>query len=250
MAQVFREQRAEMQSTFVAIRQKIADAQVATRNLNAKAKRCEEEKAEADQRFGAAHSKCIELREQITDRERDLSDVENQVPLAKSKMHELESALGENKHFERILQQTRREVEELQKRKEAMHVKAKQRAEDCWQATQKLHRLEVSVEEAEKKIDFCTRRIIVARERLAAVDAQTQTVSMNYQQASKNEMENKFVEMQAKVSAAKERRRKIEEEEKHLTWEIEEKEMELKTYQQKVRDMFDGQRELASSKLL
>ena len=40
-------------------------------------------------------------------------------------------------------------------------MKAKQKAEDCWQATQKLHRLEVSVEEADKRIDFCTRRIIV-----------------------------------------------------------------------------------------
>ena len=57
----FREQRAEMQSTFVAIRQKIADAQVATRNLDAKAKRLEEEKAEADRRFDAAHAKCVEV---------------------------------------------------------------------------------------------------------------------------------------------------------------------------------------------
>lgn len=239
-----------MQHTFVAIRQKIADAQVAIRNLDAKSKCLEEEKAHANQRFVVANAKRVELREQIADRERDLSDLENQVPLAKSKMHELVSMLGENKHFEGILQQTRKEVEELQKRKETMHVVAKQKAEDCWQATQKLHRLEVGVEEADKKIDFCTRRIIVARERLAAVETQTQSVSMNYQEASKNEMENKFIEMQAKVRAAKERRKKIEERKKHLTWETEEKEKEWNMYVQKVKDMFDGQRELASSKLL
>lgn len=250
MAQVFREQRAELQNTFVSIRQKIADAQIAIRNHNSKTRRLEEEKKKADERFDETRTKCTELRNQIADRERDLMDVENQIPLAKSKMHELESMCGENTHFKKLLQQTRQEVEELEKLREVSHLKAKQKAEDCWQANQKLHRLEVRVEEVERRMEFAVRRIIVAQDRIAAVETQTESISRNYRQPSKNEMENNLYEMQLKVNGAKDRRKKVEEKALHLTWETEELEKQISVYRYKMKEMFSGQRELASSKLL
>lgn len=239
-----------MTSTFVSIRRKIADAQDAIREHNTKAKVFEEEKLDADQRTEEARAKCADLRNKIADRERDLADVENQIPLAKSKMHELKSVFGENKHFEKVLEQTRREVEVLEKRKEQVHLEAKQKAEDCWQAKQKLHSLEVRVEEVDKKIEFCMRRMIVAQEKIAAVDMQANSISTNYRESSKSEMENTFYELQLKVSGAKERRKKSEEEALQLTWDTEELGNQIKMYHNKMREMFTGQRELASSKLL
>jgi chromosome segregation ATPase len=249
-ANVLREQRMEMSNTFVAIRQKIADAQVAIRNLNVKSKDLQEQKAEADQRHDEARAKCLDLRNRIADTERDLSDAENQIPLAKSKMHELESMYGENKHFEKVLERTRKEVTDLEKRKDDVHTLAKEKAEDCWQAKQKLHKLELRVEEVDKRMEFCVRRIIVAQEKISAVDAQSTTVSKNYKEMSKNEMENKFYEKQLMVSQAKERRKASEEKAMQLSWKVEELDEQLKMYQNKMREMFSGQRELASSKLL
>ena len=248
-ANILREQRLEMSNTFVAIRQKIADAQVAIRNLNNKTEDLNEQKAEADKRYDDAHAKCEKLRGLIADRERDLSDAENQIPLAKSKMYELESMYGENKHFEKVLERTRKEVVDVEKRKDEVHRLAKEKAEDCWQAKQKLHKLELRIEEVDKKMEFCARRIIVAQDRIAAVDAQSNVISKNYTELSKNEMENKYYEKQAMVNEAKQRRKLAEEKAMKMTWQVEELEKEVKMYQDKLREMFSGHRELSSSKL-
>ena len=249
-AKVIHEQRLEMSNTFAAIRQKIADAQVAIRRLNKKTVDLEEQKAESDRRYEEAHAKCVQLRNQIADRERDLFDAENQIPMAKARMHELESMCGENKHFEKVLERTRKEVTDLEKRKDEVHHLAKQKAEDCWQATQKLHKLEVRSEEVDKSIDFAFRRIMVAQERISAVEAQSNTVSKNYEELSKNEMEKKCYEKQLMVSQAKERRKASEERAMKLSLEAEELERQKDMYHGKLLDMFSGQRELASSKLL
>ena len=240
----------EMSNTFVAIRQKITDAQQAIRNLNAKTRNMDERKVEAEQRYDEARAKCVDLRNQIADRERDLSDVEHQIPLAKSKMHELESMYGENKYFEKVLQRTRAEVTDLEKRKHKVHAEAKEKAEDCWQAKQKLHKLELRIQDVDRRMEFCMRRIIVAQERIYAVEAQSNTISKNYKEPSKNEIENKFYEKQLMVSQAKERRKTSEEKAMKLSWDVEELDKQLQMYQGKMREMFSGQRELASSKLL
>ncbi|WP_395241802.1 hypothetical protein, partial [Salmonella sp. s51933] len=92
--------------------------------------------------------------------------------------------------------------------------------------------------------------IIVAREKISVVESQSSSVSRNYQELSKDEMENKFYEWQTKVSIAKERRKKTEEHVMQLTWETEELEKQIQVYYEKMSEMFSGQRELASSKLL
>lgn len=249
-AKLFREQRLEMSNTFVIIREKIAKAQLTINQLKKKADVLEEQKDGADQRYDEARAKCVELRNQIADKEGDLSDVENQIPLAKSKMHELESMYGENKHFEKVLERTRNEVVELEKRKDEVHKFAKEKAEDCWQAKQKLHKLELRIEDVDKRMEFCMRRIIVAQERIIAVEAQSNTISKNYQELGKSEMENKFYEKQLMVNQAKERRKASEEQAVKLSWEVEELDKQLQMYKSKMREMFNGQRELASSKLL
>jgi hypothetical protein len=63
-------------------------------------------------------------------------------------------------------------------------------------------------------------------------------------------MENKFYEKQALVSQAKERRRISEEKAMKLSWDVEELDKQVKMYEDKMREMFSGQRELASSKIL
>ena len=248
-ANILREQRLEMTNTFVAIRQKIADAQVAIRNLNNKAEDLKEQKVEADKRYDDAHARCEELRGMIADRERDLADAENQIPLAKSKMHELESMCGENKYFEKVLERTRREVVDVERRKNDVHRLAKEKTEDCWQAKQKLHKLELRIQEVDRKIEFCTRRIIVAQERMAAADAQSNVISKNYTELSKNEMENKYYEKQAMVSEAKQKRKVAEEKAMKLSWQVDELDKEVKMYHDKLQEMFSGHRELSSSKL-
>ena len=239
-----------MSNTFVAIRQKITDAQQAIRSLNAKTRNLDEQRVKAEQRYGEARAKCVDLRNEIADRERDLSNVENQIPLAKSKMYELESMCGENKHFEKVLERTRAEVTDLQKRKDKVHAEAKEKAEDCWQAKQKLHKLEVRIQDVDRRMEFYMRRIIVAQERICAVEAQGNTISKNYKELSKNEIENKFCEKQMMVSQAKERRKASEEKAMRLSLDVEELDKQLQMYQGKMREMFSGQRELASSKLL
>ena len=247
---ILRDQHTEMTNTFVAIRKKITDAQQSIRSLNAKTIKFDDQRVEAERRYDEARAKCVDLRNKVADRERDLSDVEHQIPLAKSKMHELESMYGENKHFEKVLQRTRAEVTELEKRKERVHMEAKQKAEDCWQAKQKLHKLELRIEDVDRTMEFATRRIIVAQERVSAAEAQSNTISKNYKELSKNEMENKFYEKQALVSQAKERRRISEEKAMKLSWDVEELDKQVKMYEDKMREMFSGQRELASSKIL
>lgn len=249
-AKLFREQRLEMSNTFAIIRQKIAKAQLTINQLQKKADVLEEEKDHADQRYDEARAKCVELRNQIADKEGDLCDVENQIPLAKSKMHELESMYGENKHFEKALERTRNEVVELEKRKVEVHKFAREKAEDCWQAKQKLHKLELRIEDVDKRIEIYMRRIFVAQERITAVEAQSNTISKNYRELGKSEMENKFYEKQLMVSQAKERRKASEEQAMKLSWEVEELDKQLQMYRSKMREMFCGQRELASSKLL
>ena len=247
---ILREQRMEMSNTFVAIRQKITDAQQAIRSLNAKTRSLDERRVEAEQRYDEARAKCVDLRNQIADRERDLNDVEHQIPLAKSKMHELESMYGENKYFEKVLKRTRAEVKDLEKRKDKVHAEAKEKAEDCWQAKQKLHKLEVRIQDVDKRMEFYMGRIIVAQERISAVEAQGTTISKNYKELSKYEIENKFCEMQMMVSQAKERRKTSEEKAVKLSREAEELDQQVEMYRGKMREMFNGQRELASSKLL
>lgn len=247
---LLREQRLEMTNTFVAIRQKIADAQLAIRKLNERTKELSDAKVDAELRYDKSAAKCFDLRSRIADLERDLWDTENQIPLAKSKMHELESMYGENKYFEKVLERTRKEVVDLEIRKNEIHSLAKENAEDCWQAKQKLHKLELRVQDVDKRIEFCTRRIIVAQEKIWAAQAQGSVISKNYTELSKTEMENKLHETQLRVSQAKERRKVSEEKAMKLSWEVEELDKQLQMYQDKMREMFSGQRDLASSKLL
>lgn len=247
---ILREQRMEMTNTFAAIRKKISDAQVSIRDLDFKSQEYEEQKVEAEERYELARGRCIKLRDQIADKERDLFDVENQIPLAKSRMYELESLYGENKHFEKTLARTRKEVTELETRRETIRQLVKEKNEQCWMAKQKMHKLEVRIEDVNRTIDIHMRRIIVAQDRIAAANVQSTTISKNYTEPSKNDMEGRYMEKLRMLNEAKERRKEWEEKALILSGRVEEMEKDVRMYHDKLREMFRGQRELASSKLL